>query len=179
MDYALQRWRSKMAESYVQPGDTLLDIGCYDGLFLARVQNKVARAVGVDRILPDVLISQVQRQLLISDVTQGLPFPSCYFDIVALLAVLEHLQNNKAVVREIGRVLRPGGRVVLTVPGNEVDRVLEWLIKLGLADGMSLEEHHGYQAKDTPHLFESQGFALQNWQRFQWGLNNLFVFQKL
>jgi ubiquinone/menaquinone biosynthesis C-methylase UbiE len=179
MDYALQQWRSKMAEKHIRPGDVLLDVGCYDGLFLARVQSRVTRSVGVDKFLPDTLVPQVQCQLLVSDVNQGLPFPSSYFDVVSLLAVFEHLQNNIFVVTELGRVLRPDGRVILTVPGDQVDRVLDWLVKLGVADGMSLEEHHGYQAKDTPALFERQGFTLHTWQRFQWGLNNLFVFQKL
>lgn len=177
LDYALQKWRSLVAEKYIRQGDILLDVGCYDGLFLARVRGKVSYAVGLEREIPPRLA--VHERLILSDVADGLPFPDCSFDVVSLLAVFEHLQDNVPVVQEIRRVLRPGGRVVLTVPGRRVDRVLDVLIALGLADGMSLEEHHGYQAGETPALFEAQGFILRNWRRFQLGLNNLFVFEKL
>ncbi len=179
MDYFLQNWRSQMAEKYIYSGDVLLDIGCYDGSFLAKVQNKVSHAVGLDIVVPLDVVPTVQDRLIVADISAGLPFPDGIFDVVSLLAVFEHLQNNEFVVRELSRLLHPGGRVVLTVPGGHVDRVLDLLIAAGIADGMSLEEHHGYQATDTPLLFEKHGFTLQNWHRFQFGLNNLFVFYKL
>jgi SAM-dependent methyltransferase len=179
MDYLLQEWRSRVAERYIDQGDVLLDVGCYDGSFLARVQKKVSYAVGIDIVLPEALIPAVNDQLFISDITAGLPFSDDCFDVVSLLAVFEHLRKSGEVVREVSRVLRPAGKVVLTVPGSRVDQVLDLFISIGVADGMSLDEHHGYQAKDTPALFENYGFVLQNWRRFQLGLNNLFVFRKL
>ncbi len=179
MDYFLQNWRSRMAEKYICPGDVLLDIGCYDGSFLAKVQDRVSCVVGLDIAVPLAVVPEVQDRLIVADISAGLPFPDGIFDVVSLLAVFEHLQNNEFVVPELSRLLRPGGRVVLTVPGGYVDRVLDLLIAIGMADGMSLEEHHGYQAADTPPLFEKHGFALQSWRRFQLGLNNLFVFYKL
>ena len=179
IDFFLQNWRGRIAEKYICPGDVLLDIGCYDGSFLARVQDTVSYAVGLDIILPPHPSTHGQSRLILSDVSVGLPFSDKVFDIISLLAVFEHLQHNEVVVKELWRVLRPGGRVVLTVPGGQVDRVLDLLIAVGLADGMSLDEHHGYKAADTPELFESYGFALQNWRRFQLGLNNVFIFNKL
>jgi SAM-dependent methyltransferase len=178
MDYLLQDWRGRVAAKYICQDDVLLDVGCYDGLFLAKVQKKVSYAVGLEKILPQEIVSQASGRLIISDITAGLPFSNGYFDAVSLLAVFEHLQNKTLVINELSRILRPGGRVVLTVPGDQVDRVLDWLIAMGIADGMSLDEHHGYQAKDTPALFKDYGFTLLNWQRFQFGLNNLFVFKK-
>jgi len=178
-DYFLQNWRGRVAEKYICSGDVLLDIGCYDGSFLARTQNTVSWAVGLDIILPPNLPVQVRNKLILSDISSGLPFSDKVFDVVSLLAVFEHLQDNDLVIQELYRVLRPGGRVILTVPGNQVDRVLDLLIAVGMADGMSLEEHHGYEAGETPILFKSHGFIMQKWRRFQFGLNNLFIFNKV
>jgi hypothetical protein len=47
-----------------------------------------------------------------------------------------------------------------------------------LIDGMSLEQHYGYDITQTPALFCSAGFTLLNAKKFQFGLNNLFVFEK-
>jgi hypothetical protein len=74
--------------------------------------------------------------------------------------------------------LVPGGRVVLTVPSPVVDRILDVLVFLRLVDGMSLEQHHGFEASETPTLFEREGMTMTLHERFQLGVNNLFVFQR-
>lgn len=178
MDYFLQNWRGRMTEKYITEGDILLDVGCFDGLFLAGIRQKVSFAVGVDVALAHTLDPKIKEYLLVSDVTAGLPFLAGHFDVIVMLAVFEHLQQKEVVLQELARVLRSGGKVVLTVPGHQVDRVLDILIAVGVADGMSLDEHHGYDPKDTPALFERYGFVLKKWQRFQLGLNNLFIFTK-
>ena len=178
MDYTLQKWRGSIAANYVCHGDRLLDVGCYDGWFLTKVRHKTTATLGLERDIPSALLPAIRHRLLASDVVQGLPFPADAFDVVSLLAVFEHLTDYHRVVGELARVLRPGGRVILTVPGGQVDHVLSILITLGVADGMSLEEHHGYQAQETPALFATHGFEMRTWHRFQFGLNNLFVFEK-
>jgi hypothetical protein len=53
------------------------------------------------------------------------------------------------------------------------------LLRLGVVDGMSLEEHHGFDVNEIPEIFENGGFVLMKWRKFQFGLNNLFVFERL
>jgi SAM-dependent methyltransferase len=45
--------------------------------------------------------------------------PAASFDVVIAAEVIEHLENPRAVVREMFRLLRPGGRALLSTPNNE------------------------------------------------------------
>jgi len=47
-----------------------------------------------------------------------------------------------------------------------------------LIDGMSLEEHHGYEVSQTTKIFSPPDFRLVLHRRFQLGLNHLFVFER-
>jgi SAM-dependent methyltransferase len=106
-----------------------------------------------------------------------LPFPEASFDVIALLATIEHMQEKDALAEESRRLLVPLGRIVITVPQPAVERLLQLLVATRLADGMSLEDHHGFDPADTERLFCSRGFTLEHHSRFQWGMNNLFVFR--
>jgi hypothetical protein len=59
-----------------------------------------------------------------------------------------------------------------------VDHILTVLKTLRVIDGMSLEEHHGYDVNHTASIFAPPRFALDVHRRFQLGLNNLFVFRR-
>ena len=109
-----------------------------------------------------------------------LPSQTDLFDAITLLAVLEHIPESEmaAFSKALGDKLAPGGFLVITVPGPAVDHILAALKTLRLIDGMSLEEHHGFKTEQTPAIFEAVGLSLVTHRRFQFGLNNLFVFKK-
>ena len=108
-----------------------------------------------------------------------MPFDEDSFDAITLLATLEHIRDKSSIARESARLLRPGGRVVITVPSPLVDKILDFLILLRIVDGMSLEEHHGFLPDELPGIFIPAGFRLMKKQKFQFGLNNLYVFERL
>jgi SAM-dependent methyltransferase len=100
------------------------------------------------------------------------------FDVITMLAVLEHIPppQQAALAAACASALKPGGRVIITVPSPVVDRILPVLRSLRLIDGMSLEEHYGFDARRLPEVFQTSGFKLLRHRRFQLGLNHLFVF---
>jgi predicted SAM-dependent methyltransferase len=103
------------------------------------------------------------------------------FDAIVLLAVLEHFPSTQypALTEGCARFLVRGGLLLITVPSPAVDTLLKWLKTFGVLDGMSLEEHHGYNVEQTPRIFAHPPFELMRHKRFQLGLNNLFVFRRL
>lgn len=106
------------------------------------------------------------------------PVPA--FDAITMLAVLEHFAKADYASLRSGcsRFLKPGGRLIITVPSRQVDFILKVLLALGLIDGMSVEEHHGYDVRETTNIFPPPEFRLVKHQRFQLGLNNLFVIER-
>jgi len=47
------------------------------------------------------------------------PFADGQYDVVGLFDVIEHISDDKAVLREMYRICKPGGRIILTVPANK------------------------------------------------------------
>jgi hypothetical protein len=97
-----------------------------------------------------------------------------------MLAVFEHLDDEaqSRAAKACAALLRSGGRLVLTVPEPTVDRIVHVLARVGLLAGMAVHEHHGFEARRTPERFAPSGLVLERHERFQLGLNNLFVFRR-
>jgi 2-polyprenyl-3-methyl-5-hydroxy-6-metoxy-1,4-benzoquinol methylase len=66
-----------------------------------------------------------------TDLNQPVACPANSFDLVTSLGLIEYLENPYAFAREIHRVLRPGGRAILTTPNNESWRALVSLVVRG------------------------------------------------
>jgi SAM-dependent methyltransferase len=177
LDRLLQRWRIARAVPYIREGDRLLDVGCFDRTLLDRVAGRVASGVGVDPLAEPSENGPVR--ILRGRFPEDFRLPDGSFDCITMLAVFEHAEKPEALAAEFHRLLRPGGRTVLTVPHPAVDPILDALVFVGLADGMSTEEHHGFDVGQTVPIFERAGFRLQASRWFQLGLNRLFVFERL
>ena len=153
LDRILQRWRIAKVRPFLPPGTRVLDIGSADGALFQRLPGLAADSLGIDPTLTGE-IRVGGRRLLPGFFPGDMPeVPS--FDAITMLAVLEHFPASAhASLREgCVRFLRPGGRVLITVPAPTVDRILEILKALRLVDGMSLEEHHGYEVEETARIF--------------------------
>lgn len=88
----------------------VIDVGCGHKPYRALVGPGVTEYVGVDREDGDADAD-------VRALAHALPFSDGTFDAAISLQVMEHLRDPPACVREMVRVLRPGGRVVITAPG--------------------------------------------------------------
>jgi 2-polyprenyl-3-methyl-5-hydroxy-6-metoxy-1,4-benzoquinol methylase len=177
-DTVIQLWRLHVAKDWIPQGSRVLDIGCHQGELFRLLGQKIAPSVGLDPLYKGPTEMNGHRYLP-ERFYVDLPFQDGSFDVIVLLATIEHMQHKDAVARESKRLLRQGGRVVITVPSLLVDKLLSVLLHMGFVDGMSLDEHHGFSPEELPAIFIPEGFKLKSKKKFQLGLNNLYVFERL
>lgn len=180
LDLFLRDWRIKVCTPYVQQNDKVLDIGCFDATLFNKLSTKsITESIGIDPLLKDTLKTE-HYTLCPGKFPKDLP-DGKRFNCITMLAVLEHIPKEEQLQlsRDCFRFLESSGRVIITVPSPFVDHILWVLSKLRLIDGMSLEEHYGFKVEEVPMLFNSNQFKLISHKKFQLGLNNLFVFEKL
>jgi SAM-dependent methyltransferase len=121
----------------IAAGERVLDLGCGFGRHAFEAYRRGAHVVAVDRseeevtsvtamframaasgeAPTDVVARSVRADLL------SLPFPDGSFDVVMASEVLEHIPDDDLAMAEIARVVRPGGRVAVTVPRWWPERV--------------------------------------------------------
>jgi 2-polyprenyl-3-methyl-5-hydroxy-6-metoxy-1,4-benzoquinol methylase len=178
LDRLLQRWRIAKTRPFIAQGARVLDIGCSDGALFRQLSKRIGKGVGIDYDL-DAGIEKENVELVPGTFPESLASRDP-FDVITLLAVLEHVPRERQdiLARGCALYLKPGGVLVVTTPEPAVDRILDTLKFLRLIDGMSLEEHYGFEPRDTPAIFASHGLRLREWRKFQLGLNNLFVFER-
>jgi SAM-dependent methyltransferase len=110
----------------VARGDLLLDAGCGEGRHCFGALERGARVVGLDLDRDSLrrgggpLRARGREVGRLASVLQGdafaLPFRDASFDRVICAEVMEHVHDYRGAVRELARVLRPGGRLAVTIP---------------------------------------------------------------
>ena len=180
LDRFLQNYRIDQARPFIEKGARVLDLGSADGVLFSRHGQCGPGSMGIDPVLPATTKTPQGFTLVRGYFPQDLPPDAGPFDAIAMLAVLEHFPNGlHAVLADgIAKHLRPGGKLIITVPSPAVDKILEILVALRLVHGMSLEEHHGFDINETPQIFSAPRYHLVKRKAFQLGLNNLFVFER-
>lgn len=87
----------------------------------------------------------------------ALPWPDASFDLVVVVDMLEHVQDDRALLREIARCLRPGGHVVLNVPHSKRRALLPRIRHaLGLTDAWHGHRRSGYTIDDLARLLPEE-----------------------
>jgi len=121
----------------ITPGERVLDLGCGFGRHAFEAFRRGAHVVAVDRSAGEVAevtkmfgamvaageASPAQLARAVRGDLTALPFPDAAFDVVIASEVLEHIPDDAAAIAEIARVVRPGGRVAVTVPRWWPERV--------------------------------------------------------
>lgn len=123
----------------INPGGTMLDLGCGEGRHIFGVMEKFPdlKCIGLDPHIESLdkafeglkfleSISNTKTNFL-SGSAYSLPFSDDSFDLVVCSEVLEHLHDYKDAIKEINRVLKPGGQFLASVPAEFPEKIC-WLL---------------------------------------------------
>jgi 2-polyprenyl-3-methyl-5-hydroxy-6-metoxy-1,4-benzoquinol methylase len=144
-------------------GIRLGDFGCgYDATMTRSMLGRVSSALLVDLyIAPDLKqhhqVTAIEGR--IEDVAGDLESGS--LDVVLCLAVLEHLWEREATLREFRRLLAPGGVLLVSVPSWQAKRVLEFsAYRRGILSAEEMDDHKRYFGpRDLWPMLVDAGFA--------------------
>lgn len=111
--YGTYPWLYGAAEFVLHPGERVLEIGCGTGSDLLQFAKHGAIATGVD--ITDTHLDLARKRVgdraeVVKGDFRSLPFPDSCFDYVYSHGVLHHLSEPEQAVKEIFRILKPGGR---------------------------------------------------------------------
>lgn len=145
-----QLLRSLLGEA--SPDGLILDAGCGTGL-AEDVLSGLGEVVGID-IAPEALSdrpSACPECLCLASINPA-PFPDRTFDLIVALDIIEHIEDDSAVLREMHRICKPSGRLLLTVPAYD------WLRS---AHDEALGHYRRYTARRTTQLLRDSGFRVE------------------
>jgi ubiquinone/menaquinone biosynthesis C-methylase UbiE len=114
---ANQQATVRLVRKYAKRGGSLLDAGCGMGDLMIRFPTMHVEGVEIASAYLEVA---AERHLQVKDeLLENLPWEDDVFDAVTCTDVLEHVLDVNSVMRELKRVLRPGGVIVARVPDME------------------------------------------------------------
>ncbi len=148
---SLALWRSEESSLFakLKLEEPILDLGCGNGYFASVALNAKVHA-GCDSDFAQIKhakMSDAYRHALVADICD-LPYKDRSFATITSNCVLEHVQDLGRALREVYRVLAPGGLFIFTVP---TDRFDEWFYLSWLLNSMRLHRLAKSQIKRYNH----------------------------
>ncbi len=146
----------------------LLDIGAGPNTLVQRYGN----GIGVD------VVDWGGGVMVVQD-TSRLPFESESFDTITFIACLNHIPYRQAALREARRLIRPDGRLIITMINpllGDFGHAIWWYSEDKKRGGMKEGEVGGMWTSEIVQLCQTAGFRLTLHRRFVYGMNNLYIF---
>jgi len=179
-------YRDNVALSFFQPEHkSIIDLGCGEGIALEKLQRSFSekKIIGVDVEIENIEICREHGLTArYADVCE-LPIYSGSFDACLCIDMLEHLKDPAQPVREIVRILKPGGRLVVVVP-HDRNFLLARLACLMFKEAFYDAGHQRqWSPKDLANLLTSHGMTVKTKRNlpfifWQTSLHHLIVADK-
>jgi len=192
-----RRFAMEMLETRLPPGAKILDVGCGTGHLAAELARRGYDAWGVD--MSEAMVRYAGEhyspdRFQLGDI-ERIPFPDNTFDGITCLGVMEYLSSDESALREMRRVLKPGGRAVITTPSSicpfyYMDRTagkLRLMVRplvrfirhqrhdkpMASSDVEPVVAHRRYYRGSWLKLLKSMGFEAEDWACHSWGWYSL------
>jgi dolichol-phosphate mannosyltransferase len=153
-----QRARFRVIRSMVDGRTRILDIGCGS----SRIVQSLPQSVGLDMQIRKLRWLRAPGRQLVQASLMQLPFEDAAFDAVICSEVIEHIPRDEIDLRDMVRVLAPGGTLVLGTPdyGRWTWRALEGLYKRVFPQGYATEHINRYTRKGLRQEIERLGLTV-------------------
>ena len=192
-----RRFALEMLTERLPPGSKILDIGCGTGHLAGELMRRGYEAWGVD--LSSAMVDYARKHyhadhFQVGDI-ERIPFSDNSLDGVMCLGVMEYLTGDEAALREMWRVLKPGGRAVITTPSSTcpfyyVDRAITTAAALArplvhfvrnrsrgrpltASSPLPAVAHRRYYRRHWMELMRSVGLETEDWACHSWGCYSL------
>lgn len=165
--------RQKWAFAWLPKTEYVVDVGCSNRPLLKLLQFKSDHIIGVDTDIDSLrsINNQNPNTILIQASAENLPLPAAFADAVLLLDVLEHTNDEKMVISEAWRILKPNGLLIVSVPYKGLFRFLDpENVSRKIKSKTNYPYHKHYSFTDLRRLF----FRLFKIERKHYG--GLFIF---
>jgi 2-polyprenyl-3-methyl-5-hydroxy-6-metoxy-1,4-benzoquinol methylase len=134
--YEDDKWEFEKVVEIVEEGSKLLEIGSGRGAFLEKLKPKTSNAVGLELSNQAAEIALQKGLNVVSNRIENFDGQDESFDYVCSFQVLEHIDNLKDVLEASVRLLRKGGKLVISVPNNSA------YLKLHEYTPLNMPPHH-------------------------------------
>jgi len=141
------------------PKGKVLDIGCYDGYFLSLIKRKGYEVQGIEPNPASEIAKQKYGIPIIKDYFSNKYYKKNSFDIIVLRNILEHIQEVDNFIKNVTRVLKPGGYIFIEVPNTT------FLLRKGIAS-IFFHQHFSYFSLNVMrHLLARHSLKLIKFKR--------------
>jgi len=130
---------------------TLVDVGCGTGQFFPMVRSMCTRYIGIDAVRYDAFPADAE--FVTGNLEGPVDLPDGSADVVVCIETIEHLENPRALMRELKRLAKPGALLLLTTPNQ-----LSWLSLMTLVvkgQFNQFQEAPGLYPAHITHLLEA------------------------
>ncbi len=161
-------WPPILEELEKEPFESLLDAGCGTGSMLEMVARRFPgrRLAGLD-MTPQMIEHAAAKNIPGAELTVGdceaMPYPDASFDVIVNSMSFHHYPDPNAFFREVARVLKPGGRLVLR-DGTSRSRILLWYmnrIEIPVLNRLGYGDVKLYSLDEVRALCETAGLAIE------------------
>lgn len=157
---------SKVIKSLIQNAPetgVILDAGCGDFHYANIIKKALREIICLDIVNPEKDL--VQDNVFMLGSIEKLPYKDSTFDFIYCFSVIQLIDNDRAIIEEFYRVLKPGGKLLLTIPTRnspfKVIRELEICSGVYKFPQFNVSHHHYYSIKDIDELIYNT-FQLEN-----------------
>ena len=151
----------------IAQGSSVLECGCAPAQWLAYFANEYdCKVCGIDNSKIGLELSERNLEMqgienfgLIEGDVRHMPLPDAVFDVVFSTGLLEHFSDPIAIVKEMVRVLKPTGLLIVAIPNFQLGSLM-WLINDGLFRRRMSETHFKLDLPDVNSWMQRQNLRI-------------------